>query len=115
MYYKNDIETNKILSFMSYLGILFIVPLLAAPKSQFAKFHVNQGIVLFIAEAIISIPLAIIVGVFSIIPIVGLIIILPLSLAYSAAAIGFKVFGIVNCVNGKAKELPFIGKHRIFN
>ena len=38
-----DIAKNKVLSLFAYIGILFLIPLLAAPNSKFARFHTNQG------------------------------------------------------------------------
>ena len=36
-----DIQKNKVISALSYLGILFFLPLVAAPESRFGKFHAN--------------------------------------------------------------------------
>ena len=46
-------ENLKILAAIGYLGILFLVPYLTNPKSEFAVFHANQGLLLFIAAAIV--------------------------------------------------------------
>lgn len=40
-----DIQKNKVISALSYLGILFFLPLMAAPESRFGKFHANQSLV----------------------------------------------------------------------
>jgi hypothetical protein len=48
----DDIEKNKVFAVLAYIGILFLVPLLAAPQSRFARYHTNQGIVLFLASII---------------------------------------------------------------
>ena len=45
---KADIESNKVYALLSYIGILFLVPIIAAPKSKFARYHANQGLTLFI-------------------------------------------------------------------
>ena len=37
-----DISDNKVYSILAYIGILVLVPILAAPKSKFARFHANQ-------------------------------------------------------------------------
>ncbi len=90
------------LALLSYLWILFLVPLLAAKDDEFAQFHAKQGLVLFIfwvAIWIASIPLLII-------PILGWLVIL---VAYIAAFVFF-IMGIVNVLKGKKKELPVIGK-----
>ena len=44
-----DIEQNKLMAILAYLGILVIIPILAAKESKFARFHSNQGLILLIA------------------------------------------------------------------
>lgn len=100
-YDPKDIEDNKVMALLAYIGILFLVPLLAAKESKFAKFHTNQGIVLFIAEIIVSIV--------TLIPILGWIV----GFVGGIALLIFAILGIVNAVQGKAKELPLIGKFKI--
>ena len=41
---------EKVMAAISYLGILFIVPLLVKKDSKFVMGHAKQGMVLFIAE-----------------------------------------------------------------
>jgi hypothetical protein len=38
-----DAQDNKIMAILAYLGLLFLVPFLAAKESPFARFHTNQG------------------------------------------------------------------------
>lgn len=97
---SSDINNNKLIAVFSYIGILFLIPLFFAKDSKFARFHVNQGIMLFIVS--------IVLGLLSYIPIIGFIFgILNL------VAFIFAIIGIVNVVKGKAKELPIIGKYTI--
>jgi len=96
---KDDIEKNKVMGLLAY--ILFFIPLLAAKDSPFAKYHANQGLVLFICGLIAS--------VVWIIPILGWIVAPILSIVITVLA----VIGIINALNGKAKELPIIGKYKI--
>lgn len=96
---KEDIEKNKVMGLLAY--IIFFIPLLAAKDSPFARFHANQGFVLFLCGLISSLIL--------IIPILGWLIAPILSLVITVLA----VIGIINALNGKAKELPFIGKFKI--
>ncbi len=100
-YSPEDISNNKVMSFLSYLWILFIVPLIAAPNSPYAKFHANQGLLLFLFDIIIAIV--------AMIPVVGWII----SAVGGALVLIFRIIGIVNSLKGEAKELPLIGKYRI--
>lgn len=101
----NDIQQNKVMAILAYIGILFLIPLLAAPQSQFARFHANQGLVLFIVDII----LGVVVRICLFIPIVGLII----SSVVGLCIFLLMVLGIVNAASGKGKELPLIGKIRI--
>lgn len=108
-----DVQQNKVLALLAYLGILFLIPMLAAPNSGFARFHANQGIVLFLADIISSVAVGILAVILIWIPIVGVIFISLIGGAVSIASVVFKILGIVNAATGKAKELPLIGKIRI--
>lgn len=97
-----DIQQNKTVAIFAYFGILFIIPLLAAPNSRFAKFHANQGLVLFLIECAFSVCISVVSWFAFLRYIVG-------SFAVIAVII-FIVLGVVNAANGEAKELPLIGK-----
>ncbi len=126
-YCENDIKDNKIFAFLSYIGPLFLVPVLAAPKSKYARFHANQGLVLFLAEIIIALPLRALdwlngfifsnIELFkdwlSFVPaLIGAVISL-IGLAVGMLALVLAVIGVINAFQGKANELPFIGKIKI--
>jgi len=83
---------------LSYIGILFIIPLLAAKDDEFVKFHVKQGITLFIAEVITSF--------IWVIPILGWVV------GFGAGIFWFILFilGVINVLKGEKKPLPLIGK-----
>ena len=81
--------------------IIFLIPLLAAKDSKFARFHTNQGLVLFIVGILSS--------VIALIPLIGWIIAPIGAILVSVLAI----IGIINALNGKAKELPVVGKFKI--
>ena len=100
-----DIQNNKIMAVLAYIGILFLVPLLAAKDSKFARFHANQGLVLFLTDIIVGIASGILVWI----PIIGWLI----SLVLSIALFVFMIIGIVNAAQGQAKELPLIGSIKI--
>ena len=108
-YDKNDIEQNKIMAVLAYISWLVLIPIFAAKDSKFARFHVNQGIVLAIAETICWI----ILGILKKLPLIGWIFALVDGL-FSLVCVIFAIIGIVNAVNGRAKELPIVGKYRIF-
>ncbi|HHT50002.1 MAG TPA: hypothetical protein GXZ78_00820 [Eubacteriaceae bacterium] len=97
---NEDVEKNKVMAGLAY--IIFFLPLIACPESAFGRFHANQGLLLFIFG---------VVGTFVLgfIPIIGWILLPVLGLL--TFAIG--IMGLINGLNGKAKELPIIGKFRI--
>lgn len=101
----SDINNNKVFAILAYFGILFVVPLLAAPQSKFARYHANQGCVLFI----LAFAWAIVTIILLFIPVLGGII----SALGSLVVIALFVIGIINAANGKAKELPVIGQFKL--
>lgn len=109
---SDDINNNKVLALFSYLGLLFLIPLLAAPNSKYAKFHVNQGLILFVVEIVIGIAGSIITTVFSFFGVLLSALAGLLVSILGLACTVFAIIGIVNAVQGKAKELPLIGSFR---
>ncbi|GFI56472.1 hypothetical protein IMSAG013_01534 [Clostridiales bacterium] len=117
---KKDIERNKGISVLSYLGFLFLVPYFAAQKSKFARFHAKQGMVLFIFEFAVNVIMAILKAIFNVIYYgtftvftwirIPNIILTSVHSLLGLAALALTIVGIINVVQGKAKELPVIGK-----
>ena len=96
----SDISANKVMAILAYIGILVLIPLFAAKDSKFARFHTNQGLILFICNVVIYF--------ISLIP--GL---KAIGWILSVAALVFAIIGIIGTAKGKTKELPLIGKYRI--
>ncbi|MCL2695691.1 MAG: zinc-ribbon domain-containing protein [Clostridiales bacterium] len=88
---QDDISRNKGYAVCAYLGLLFLVPLLAAKDSPFARFHTNQGIWLFFGWIICGI-----------VPIFGWL--------CSVVMLVFTILGIVNAAQGEFKSLPLVDK-----
>ena len=103
-YDPSDIEQNKIMAVLAYISWLVLIPLFAAKESRFARFHCNQGIVLAIVEIVVWIAF----GILGKLPLIGWIFAV-LEWLISLVCFAFAILGIINAVNGKAKELPFIG------
>jgi uncharacterized membrane protein len=55
----NDVEDGKSLAWLSYIGILFLIPLLAKKENTFCMHHAKQGLVYFIIEFCLAILLVI--------------------------------------------------------
>ncbi|MCI8388025.1 MAG: zinc-ribbon domain-containing protein [Clostridiales bacterium] len=111
---ESDINSNKVMGILAYLSWLVIIPLIAAPHSKFARFHVNQGLVLAIFEIVWGVVLGVISTILHIV--LGLIflgwlarIITSILGLVSLAFLVMSIIGIVNVANGKAKRLPVIG------
>jgi len=111
----NDIEQNKVMAILAYLGILVLVPILAAPQSKFARYHANQGLVLAIGMIAWGIIYGILTSIFTLISIwLGILFSWLLGLVWIPSAV-LAILGIINAANGKAKELPILGKFKILN
>ena len=91
-----DIQANKGMGVLAYLGILFCVPYFAAQKSRFSQFHAKQGMILFLFEVVINLIMGFLLGF--------------LHSLFGLAILALIVIGISNVLKGKAKELPFLGK-----
>ena len=104
-----DVQQNKVFGILAYIGILFLVPLLVAQDSQYARFHTNQGLVLFITDVILGMCMGVISAVFSIIPILGWIVAGLISALLGGVLLVFMILGSVNACSGEPKKLPIIG------
>ena len=93
-----DVEAAKGTAWLSYLFILWLIPLLTMKENTFAKFHVKQGIMLTILWVASSVLMAI--------PIIGWL----ADLVIWVFAIIMMVMGIVNSLNGKYWQMPIVGK-----
>lgn len=103
---QNDIEATKSLAWLSYLYLLFLVPMLVNKNSAYTKFHVNQGIVFFILAIVANTIAAFI----SWLPFIG-------GIAFGVIELGLfalMIIGIINAFQGKAKRLPIIGNIELY-
>ena len=82
---------------LSYIGILFLVPLLVCKDNAFAQFHAKQGLVLFIAEVATMF--------IAWIPILGWI----AGFVCYIMWVVLSIVGILNVLGGKQTPLPVIG------
>lgn len=94
-----DIEENKILGAISYLFILFLIPMLTKKDSAFAMFHARQGLVLFIGWVIIWI-----VGL---IPVLGWIIGFLGTIVLAIVAL----IALIKALQGEAWEIPLVSEY----
>ena len=132
-----DIELNNRLSLLSYLGVLVLVPLFCVKYSRYARYHANQGLVLFLvnlASGIVLSAIKLVLGLIAtgvsalfvqvasssgaaFLMTVGSVLagafnvfVWILSIAVSVTLLFLTVVGILYAVKGRAKELPLIGR-----
>lgn len=110
----NDVQDNKVMAVLSYIGILCLIPIFGAKDSKYAQYHASQGLTLCLFNLAYAIIVAIIKGIlFNILPWTMLGVYSVISMFLFLGNIAFVVFaimGIVNAVQGQMKELPIIGK-----
>lgn len=96
-----QVPHNKtLMGVLCYLGILILVPYLMAKDDSFVKFHLGQGLVVFVIEAI-----AWVLGMsfmWHLYPLISLI---------QLVALVLSIIGIVNVVQGHEKALPLVGQY----
>lgn len=115
MFTQEDFNKNKVMGILAYLGFLALIPFFAAKESPYAQFHAKQGLNLLILEVAWSIVVVIISIVLGFVPVVGWILATLISLLGSLCLLAFVVIGIINALKPEMKELPIIGKIKIFN
>ncbi len=119
---SEDIAQHKWISICAYLGFLVLIPLFGARDSKFARFHTNQGLILFAGSLVWTCLKLILLhnlmeqrmanapetgpswelSVFSLV-----------NLLISLFFIVMAVIGIVNVLRGRETRLPLIGKIRL--
>ena len=103
-----EIDEGKTLAAIGYLGILFLVPLLAKKENKFCQFHGKQGAVLFGMEIIGAIVLIILSVVLGFVPCAGWAVSLVLWLAFWVCALGLSIWGLVMALKGEYWKMPVI-------
>lgn len=112
-YEVNDIEQNKVMAILAYIGILVLVPLFAAKESKFAKYHTNQGLILFICEIVYIIAYTIVTQILLAISWRLSLFLSPILSLLGLVFFVLSIIGIINAAQGKEKPLPVIGKFMI--
>ncbi len=91
-----DVEDNKLMAGLSYVGILVLVPLLLKKDSKFAYEHAKQGLVMLIAW---------IIGSFVFwIPLIGW--------TLGIVLLVVDVLALVKALSGEFWEVPVLGELR---
>jgi uncharacterized membrane protein len=97
---SKDVQENKIIAALSYIGILCLVPLLAKKDSKYCQEHGKQGLVLLLAVVAVMV-----VGW---IPILGWIV----GFFGSILLLIVGLIALIKCLMGEFWEIPVIGQYR---
>ena len=108
-YYAYDTMDNRIFAGLSYIGLLGVIPLLLKRRSGYAMFHVNQGL----TNLVLTIALLLLCSFIDSIIFQND---MPFDYAtfFGSIYIGVALFGIIQCIIGRAIEVPIFGKIKIF-
>ncbi len=99
-----DFQENKVYAALSYL--IFFLPFIACPKSIYARYHANQGLLLFMTAILAWLVTALV----SFVPVIGWLV----SVVLHIGLIAFVIMGICNALTNKKQPLPVIGRFHIF-
>ncbi len=93
---NKDVEENKLIAALGYVGILCLIPLLAKKESKFSQEHGKQGLVLLIVWVIGSFVFWF--------PIIGWLLALGVLI--------INIIAFVKALMGEFWEIPVIGAYR---
>ncbi len=89
---------NALMAAIAYVGPLVILSYLFAKDDSFVKFHIKQGLVLFVIEIVLWLACMMVWGLWPLLQIINL------------ACVVLAIIGIVRAIQGKETELPLVGK-----
>ena len=89
---------ERLISAVSYLWILFFLPLVLIPRSGFGRFHANQALLNLLWGVVFGILIKVIPGLRWIFGLIMLI---------------YPIWGIVTAMMGQEKPFPVIGKYTL--
>ena len=91
-------NNQTLMAVLAYLGILILIPFLMSRDNAFVKYHLKQGLILIICEAVVwTVRMQ---SMFMFTPIFG---------AINIALFVLAIIGVLNAIQGKEKEIPLIG------
>ena len=108
-----DAQMKKGMAIISYFYILVLIPIFAAKNDPFARYHANQGLILFILQFILNVISNVAVRL-----LVGVSATLVWGLTFGInilmfVILIFNIIGIINAAKGRMKPLPIFGGIKI--
>ena len=105
----NQAQMKKGMAILAYFGILVLIPLLTAKQDPFARYHTNQGLVLFLVSVICSVLSNVLSSVLLEISSTAVLILSGVFGVLTLVFFIFSIIGIVHAAKGQTKPLPLIG------
>ena len=103
-----EAEPKKGMAALAYISWLIIIPLIVARNNDFARFHLNQALNLFLGSMLLSVLSNLLSGLVEVLGILSLLLSLVL-IVINLVIFVFGVMGLINALQGKKKALPLIG------
>lgn len=94
---------------LSYLSVLCLIPYFLENKNNFVKFHAKQGLNLFLLEIIVGFSASVLVVLLLFL---GFAVVLVRNIIECIFFV-VSIIGIIDVVQGKARELPIVNKIKI--
>lgn len=105
-------KPRKGMAVLAYLGLPVVIPLLFARKDPFARFHTNQGLVLYLLTLICNCVSELLMGTLvEISPVLAIAVHAVLGIV-SVLLFALAVAGLIGALGGKTKQLPVISAIR---
>jgi uncharacterized membrane protein len=100
-----DADQHRVFGILAYISFFCLVPIIVAKDSPYAKYHANQGLVLFLAE----LATFLVTGALVFLPFGLGLLVYYVHLALLLVFVGLAIYGIINAAAGKCVPLPVIG------
>lgn len=102
---------SKLFAVLSYMGLLFLIPLIAKRKDDFIFSHAKQGAILYIIDFILVLLYCIAIIISELLQLTYITIILSVSISIITIILGIiRYIGLIYAIQGKKKT--FLGKKR---
>ena len=105
---EREIATGRALAAVAYLPGLCFIGLLEAPRNRFVRFHARQGLVLFGAEIVGAVAIAIVDASLGSIPVLGLIAGASVRLMLGLLFLAVTVYGVMKGASGEMIRIPVL-------
>ncbi|AKM85030.1 TPA: hypothetical protein DHW58_00955 [Patescibacteria group bacterium] len=102
---------DRVFAALSYISILFVVPLILKHDNDDIYFHAKQGMVLFLSEVVVWFVLFMLESfIVALLPRISFSITSWLGALAWLLFVGLSIAGVYNAIRGKRWEMPILGK-----